>query len=293
VTTYKVSLHGDLSADAALALCDQLETINPVPLSVSCFEAAGGVWHVEAFHEDTVAAHRFVDNARATAKGAGCTELDVEALGETDWVAVTQRNLRPVVAGPFFVHGAHDRARAAGRRLALEIDAQVAFGTAHHATTVGCLKALARLADQRRHRRVLDLGCGTGILAIAMARLLPNADILATDIDPSAIEIARTNCRINRVGQRVRVLLAAGIEHPSLRARPRFDLVVANILAGPLAVLAKPLAARLSPGADLVLSGILAAQTARVEAAYRAAGFRLATRSTLEEWVTLVLQRKH
>src|SRR5262249_10465090 len=143
-------------------------------------------------------------------------------------------SLPPIAAGRFIVHGSHDRPRFAMRRLALQIEAGEAFGSGHNATTALCLEALDALARRRRLRRVLDLGCGSGVLAIAVARAAPGACVLATDDDPVAVAVARENARLNRVGRRVRVLQANGFAHPALRRWPPFDLVLANILPGPL-----------------------------------------------------------
>ena len=190
----------------------------------------------------------------------------LEAVPDQNWVALSQAALPPVAAGRFLVHGSHDRARVGARRTAIEIEAGEAFGTGHNATTALCLEALDRLTRRRHFARVLDLGCGTGVLAIAAARVLPGARVLAVDNDPLATAIARDNARLNGVGRRVRVIDAAGFAHPLLRPAGAFDLVLANLLPGPLIALAPAMRRALAPGGVAVLSGLLDHQAREVAA---------------------------
>jgi ribosomal protein L11 methyltransferase len=190
------------------------------------------------------------------------------------------------------VHGAHDRSRFAMRRLAVEIEAGEAFGTGHNATTVLCLQALDVLVRRRRFARVLDLGSGTGVLAIAAARALPNARVLASDNDPVAVAIARDNARLNRVGNRVEIVLAAGLAHPTLRRAQPFDLVLANLLPGPLIDMAPAMHAAVRPGGVAVLSGLLSHQAREVAGTYLASGFRLLARRRDAGWSALLLERR-
>ena len=170
------------------------------------------------------------------------------SVPDTNWVALSQAALPPVKAGRFIVHGAHDRPRFAMRRSGIEIEAGEAFGTGHNATTVLCLEALDRLIRRRRFARVLDLGCGTGVLAIAAARAVPRARVLASDNDPVALAIARENARLNRVSARLETVLAAGFDHRKLRRARPYDLVLANLLPGPLIALAPAMRRAIRPG---------------------------------------------
>jgi len=201
---------------------------------------------------------------------------------------------RPAVAaGRFVVHGAHDRARVAVNRIGIEIEAALAFGTGHHGTTRGCLLALDRICRFQNPRhgapRLLDLGTGSGVLAIAAARILQQL-VLATDIDPVAVRVARTNARLNRAGALVEFIRADGVASRRLREDGPFDLIIANILLGPLLRLASPLKKLAAPGARVVLSGLLAAQANAVIAAYRP--LALERRIDLDGWTTLVLVRR-
>jgi ribosomal protein L11 methyltransferase len=258
--------------------------------ALAAFEGADGRWAVEihfAEPPDEGAVRAAVAEVAGSAAGAAVT---FETLAATDWIAASLAGLKPVVAGRFVVHGAHDRARVAPNRITLEVEAALAFGTGHHGTTRGCLLALDGLLKARRPRRVLDIGTGTGVLAIAAAKTLHTA-ILASDIDPEAVTIARDNARLNGVGPIVECRHAAGLTGRRFRDRAPFDLVFANILLPPLKRLAQPLGRLVAPGARIVLSGLLATQENAALAAYRPHGFRLERRIPLDEWVTLVLAR--
>ena len=195
----------------------------------------------------------------------------------------------PVRAGRFLVHGRHDRGNVPAGRFTLEIDAGLAFGTAHHATTRGCLIALDRLAKQEHPRSLLDIGTGTGILAIAAARAL-NANVVASDMDPIAVDVAADNARMNGVQSRVSVFEAKGLAHPALR-RAKADLLFANILLRPLLDLAPAFSRALRPGGLCVLSGLLDRQARQVESRFRSLGFSLDSRILLDGWTTLLLRR--
>jgi ribosomal protein L11 methyltransferase len=277
----------DLAAGRAAA--DALGELSaPQPLAVSLFEDRPPTYVVEAYF-DAEPAHDAIATALA-AIGSGLSTPSIEALPEQNWVAVSQASLAPIAAGRFVVHGSHDRYRFALSRHAIEIEAGEAFGTGYNATTALCLEAIDRLARRRRFDRVLDLGCGSGLLAIAAARALPAARILAADNDPIATAIARTNVRVNRVARRVHVIDAAGFNHPLLRAQP-FDLVLANILARTLIDLAPDMRRAVRPGGVAVLSGLLDPQAREVSATYRAAGFRLVEDRRRDGWVALALAR--
>jgi ribosomal protein L11 methyltransferase len=265
------------------------ESVTYPPLAVSLFEAPGTGWTIDAYYDGDVD-DAAIANLLATAK---CdAHVAVEVVPDLNWVAVSQAGLPPVIAGRFLVHGSHDRAVGRHRRNAIEIDAGEAFGTAHHATTLGCLLAIDRLTRRRRFARVLDLGCGSGVLAIAVARVLPRAAIVASDVDREAVHVATENVRKNAFAGRVEVIAAQGLDHPALRRRSPFDLVVANILSQPLIGLARRLAAAIRPRGLVVLSGILPSQAAAVLATYGAAGFSRIRIDRLNGWIVLTLARR-
>ena len=249
-------------------------------------------WHVAVHFRrrpDRNAVRALVTAAAGPQAGSALAFAPVAAR---DWVGDSLAGLKPVAAGRFVVHGAHDRGRLALNRIAIEIEAALAFGTGHHGTTRGCLLALDRLCKSLRGGksapRVLDLGTGSGVLAIAAARAL-RAGVLAADIDAAAVRVARQNARRNRVGATVQIVRADGIIAPAIRARAPFDLVFANILLEPLQRLAAPLAKVVAPGGRVVLSGLLTAQANGALAAYRA--FTLERRIELDGWTTLVVRR--
>jgi ribosomal protein L11 methyltransferase len=263
------------------------ESLEAAETAIAAFEGAGGQWTVEVHFESPP------DEAalRALVGSITGTELAFEAVEAKDWVAASLADLKPVIAGRYTVHGAHDRAHVAPNRIGIEIEAALAFGTGHHGTTRGCLLALDGIAKNRRPARVLDIGTGTGVLAIAAAKAL-RAPVLASDIDPDAVRIARENARLNGCVALVECLHAAGLAATRLRAGAPFDLVFANILLGPLTRLARPMRRLLAPGARVVLSGLLAAQENAALAAYRPHGLTLVRRIPLGEWVTLVLAKR-
>lgn len=282
-------LHIPADQQSAEAIAGAIETEFGEEGPVSWYEQDGG-WAVDGWF--------FADNAEAierrarTALGAAAGRLAIavtEVPEDVDWVALSLEGLKPVIAGRFVVYGAHDRDRIPAGLTGIEIEANQAFGTGHHATTWGCLMALSRLLETRRFASVLDLGTGSGVLAIAIARKTKR-QVLATDIDPLAVTIARENAEINGVGHLVTVVTAAGFAHPALSGR-HFDLILANILAGPLKALAPQFRAHTRPGARIVLSGILASQAAAVLAAFRAQGFARERTLAREGWSTLVLRR--
>jgi ribosomal protein L11 methyltransferase len=278
------------SAAEARSIADRLAEEDAIgALATSLFEEQGGrVWRVAAYLAEPPEEMALL---MALAGAALLEPPRVEVVPDENWVAVSQAALPPVAAGRFAVHGSHDRARVGRGQWAIEIDAGEAFGTAHHATTEGCLMVLDRLGRGRRFRRVLDLGSGSGVLAIAAARLWPSASVVASDIDPIAVEVAAANAAANRSGRRLRFLVATGLAHRHLGSGPRFDLIVANILAGPLVRLAPALARRTAPGGTVVLSGILAEQAREVVGVYAMAGFRLVERRIRHGWATLELVR--
>ena len=218
------------------------------------------------------------------------SDIAREKLPDVDWVAKSLDGLKPVRAARFFVHGSHDRDHRRIGDLAIEIEAGLAFGTGHHGTTAGCLETIDAVVRRERPRNALDLGTGSAVLAIAVAKL-SHIPVLATDIDPIATRVAMENVRLNGVSAYVRTETATGFHHPAMRFAAPFDLIVANILAKPLMQLAPRMAAHLSLGGSLILSGILDRQRDAVIAAYVAQQFRHVRTLHREGWVTLHLKR--
>jgi ribosomal protein L11 methyltransferase len=273
------------------AASDIVENLaEPAPLAVTLFELRPPTFLAEAYFDEPPD----LDEARRrlAERDARLAEVSLEEVPDQNWVALSQAALPPIAAGQFVVHGSHDRARFAMRRLAVEIEAGEAFGSGHNATTALCLEALDALARRRPLRRVLDLGCGSGVLAIAAARVAPGARVLATDNDPVAVATARVNAHLNRVGRRVRVLTATGLAHLELRRAAPYDLVLANILPGPLVELAPMLRRAVRSGGVAVLSGLLDHQAREVAAAYGSAGFHLLRPLRRGGWTALMITRR-
>lgn len=257
---------------------------------VSLDERPDGLWSVEAYFErgePEAIGEALRDRLGADAFGAS---LSIEALPDTDWVAAGLASLKPVAAGRFIVHGRHDRDKLLAGRIAIEIDAGQAFGTGHHATTAGCLTVFDELLRARRFKNPLDLGTGSGVLAIALAKTL-RRPVLASDIDATAVRVATGNAKLNRVDHWVRAVTAAGVRHPAIRGGAPFDLIAANILAEPLVRLAPQIGPLLARDGALVLSGLLPHQRARIVAAYGTQGVRLKRARTFGGWSVLVLGR--
>jgi ribosomal protein L11 methyltransferase len=217
-------------------------------------------------------------------------EVRVIILPDADWIKLSQEGLPPVRAGRFFVYGAHDAGKVPPGVIPMRIEAGMAFGTGHHETTALCLAVLSDLAKRRRFSNVLDLGCGTGLLAIGAAKLWRRR-VLASDIDPVAVEIARENAVANGEAPFVRAVVADGLTHPAIAAAAPFDLIVANILAGPLTLLAPAIVRALAPGGTLVLSGLLQWQENHVVGYYRPLGLILRRTRRDGAWSALVLER--
>jgi ribosomal protein L11 methyltransferase len=222
----------------------------------------------------------------------GAADFALSELPEIDWVAKVRRELAPIEAGRFFLYGSHDAGKVPPGCVGLQIEATVAFGTGHHGTTLGCLRALDRLLEAGiAPDTVADIGCGTGVLAMAAAKALPQARIIASDIDAVAVDVTRANLGINALEGRVAAVEAAGFDHAQLRAMAPFGLIFANILKGPLIELAPAMAAHVAPSGRLILSGLLAVQAEAVGSAYHAAGFAQGAREDIGEWSTLLMIR--
>jgi ribosomal protein L11 methyltransferase len=299
-------------------------------VAAAAFEDADGSWHFALHFPEppNETAVRALVALATDAKLANT--LLFEKIEAEDWVASSLAGLAPVQVGRFVVHGRHDRPCVRGGRIGIEIEAALAFGTGHHGTTRGCLLALDGLVKRKKERRshaetrklpnailpvarrgrgrresflpleagrsrcgptkILDLGTGTGVLAIAAAKALRRR-VLASDIDPLAVRVAGDNARLNQAGTLVAIIHAKGLDHRHFQASAPFDLVFANILLGPLKQLARPLARLLTSGGRVVLSGLLPAHGNAALAAYRAQGLTLERRTVVEGWVTLVMRR--
>jgi ribosomal protein L11 methyltransferase len=278
------------SEDAAQRLAAALENLAPAPVGVGVFEIedGSGRWEVGAYFTeppDDIA-------LMLLAAAHGAEPFALSDLPDIDWVAHVKRELHPVEAGRFFLYGSHDADKVPEGRVALLIEATVAFGTGHHGTTAGCLIAFDRLLTEGlAFARVADIGCGTGVLALAAARTLPGAAVLASDIDAVAVAVAEANAATNGEGGRIACIEAAGFDHPDIAAAAPFELIFANILKGPLIALAPDVAAHLAPGGIAILSGLLVTQADDVLAAYTAQGLRQRARDDLGEWTTLTLEK--
>ena len=274
--------------DPAYALGEAMERLIPEPTGVGVFEVedGSGLWEVGGYFEeapDTAA-------LAVLAKAMGAKDFTVSELPETDWVAHVRRELAPVEAGRFFVYGSHDADKVPDDCEPLLIEAAMAFGTGHHGTTLGCLRALDRLASEGFHgKNVVDIGCGTAVLAMAAARIWPEP-VLASDIDEVAVEVAQANVDANNLSGRVACVEAAGFDHPQLAEAAPFDLVFANILKGPLVALAPDMAGALQPAGYAILSGLLNEQADEVIEVYARSGINLMHRESIGDWTTLTLQ---
>ena len=256
----------------------------------AAFEDDRGQWQVAIHFRDPPDEAGLRAQVALVAGENAAASLRIEPVAAADWVKQSLAGLPPVRAGRFLVHGAHDRARIRPNDISIEIEAALAFGTGHHGTTRGCLLALDDLAKRRRPARVLDLGTGSGVLAIAAAKML-RARVTASDIDRVAVEAARGNTRLNRAGAAITFARAAGVNARAITRGAPYDLIFANILLGPLLRLAVPLSRLAGPSVRIVLSGLLPAHANAVLAIYRAQGLMLERRFPLEGWVTLVLKR--
>jgi len=270
-------------------LGEAMERLVPEPTGVGVFEMedGSGLWEVGGYFEESPD-----ETALAVlAASMGAKEFVVSELPETDWVAHVRRELSPVEAGRFFVYGSHDADKVPEDCEPLLIEAAMAFGTGHHGTTLGCLRALDRLANGGMvGQNVADIGCGTAVLAMAAARIWPNP-VLASDIDEVAVDVARANAAANNLADRLICVEAAGFDHPELASRAPFDLVFANILKGPLVALAPDMAEALAPEGYAILSGILNEQADDVIEVYAQSGINLVNREVIGDWTTLTVQK--
>ena len=273
--------------DAAYALAEALEHLDPEPIGTGVFEIedGSGLWEVAAYTETAPDAGALA----VLAALHGAKPFNISEIPDQDWVSKVQRDLAPVPAGRFFVYGSHDADKVPADSIPLLIEAAMAFGTGHHGTTLGCLLAFEDvLARGFTGGRMLDLGCGTAVLAMAAAKVL-GGPVLASDIDPVAIDVARANVQANGLDGQVDCIVAAGFGGDAITGP--FDLIFANILKGPLISLAPDIAGNMAQGGFLILSGILTDQADEVIGVYAAQGCTLEKRSAIGDWATLLLRK--
>ena len=275
---------------AAEAVSEAMERMDPAPTGVGVFEVEddSGLWEVGGYFESEP------DGASLALLSAtfGTKPFVVSELPETDWVAHVKRELPPVEAGRFFVYGSHDADELPVGRIGLLIDAAMAFGTGHHGTTLGCLRAFDRLLNEGfEFADVADIGCGTAVLAMAAAKTT-DANVIASDIDPVAVDVAVANMAANGMTGDVNCVTAAGFDDPVLAAAAPFDLIFANILKGPLIMLAPDMAKNAKKGGFAILSGLLNEQADEIIAVYARSGFNLMQRDEIVDWTTLTLRQE-
>ena len=260
-------------------------------LAIAAFEGPGGRWDITMHFADPPD-EDIIRALVAQTAGEPAAQTIVFGTVETkDWVKASLADLVPVRAGRYVVYGSHDRARVQINKIGIEIEAALAFGTGHHGTTRGCLILLNCVLNRRIPKRILDLGTGTGVLAIAAAKTL-RRPVLASDIDPRSVLVARENAQLNGAGHLVRAVHATGFHSPAFAINGPFGLVLANILAHPLRKLAPALTAHLAPSAFVILSGLLPPQASSVVAAYRGNGMKLIRRIEIDGWTSLLMQRR-
>jgi ribosomal protein L11 methyltransferase len=282
--------------ETATALSSRLgEMLDADENAVASFEEPDGKsWLVEVFFSRDPEQEAIRSLIRLALPGSSgeiaATQAFFEPLMQKDWIAASLEGLKPVRAGRFIVHGSHDRAAVRPNDIPIEIEAALAFGTGHHGTTLGCLQLFNRELKRKPPRRVLDVGTGTGVLAIAAA-LATRQFVASGDIDPISTITARENARSNRARAYIRPVTARGVMHPDLQSTKPYDLIFANILAKPLRLLAPTLAGVASPGARLILSGLLIHDVPGVLTAYRAQGYALVEQTYIEGWSALLLRR--
>jgi ribosomal protein L11 methyltransferase len=295
--TWKVSLPCTRAeAEALTGDIAQLATLESPPVLMTS-EADGGAWRMDAYFAAEPGSAD-IDLLLALAPSARGVPPKAEKLEDQDWVRLSQAGLEPIRAGRFFVHTPAHRDEAPPGAIHFEIDAGRAFGTGQHETTTGCLIALDRLRGAAINvANLADIGTGTGLLAFAAMRLWPAARAIASDVDPVAVAVAAENAAVNHIpigrarGQ-LELAVAAGMDHPRLQDRAPYDLLIANILAGPLIDLAPSLAGALAPGGRLILAGLLDHQAGSVAAAYRRQGMMAAGRVERGDWPTLVMRKR-
>ena len=274
-------------AEKQYELLDHAFEDDAFPLAITEIDEANGIYEVSLYVDE--AEKNSILPRFAQVLGVDENKIEIEVLPDIDWVSHSLEGLGPVRAGRFFVHGSHDRDKVKPGDLAIEIDAGQAFGTGHHGTTVGCLELIADVMEHEKPQNALDLGTGSGILAIGIALIKP-IRILATDIDPIAIKVAKENFALNGVAKTITAITATGLDDEEIKKRVPFDLIVANILANPLIELAPQMVPALKKGGSIVLSGILEEQHDRVVKAFEAEGAKYIKTLHHEGWVAIHLK---
>ncbi|WP_143238458.1 50S ribosomal protein L11 methyltransferase [Bartonella apis] len=274
-------------AEKQYELLDHAFEDDAFPLAITEIDEANGIYEVSLYVNETQ--KNSVLPRFAQVLGVNENKIEIEILPDIDWVSHSLEGLNPVRAGRFFVHGSHDRDKVKPGDLAIEIDAGQAFGTGHHGTTVGCLELIADVMEHEKPQNALDLGTGSGILAIGIALIKP-IRILATDIDPIAIKVAKENFALNGVAKTITAITATGLDDEEIKKRSPFDIIVANILANPLIELAPQMVPALKKGGSIVLSGILEEQHDRVVKAFEAEGAKYIKTLHHEGWVAIHLK---
>ena len=278
----------NLSHEQALAMAEKIENdfrIEPLAVTINETDESAALWETLAWFESHQA-------AMDAAMHLHISNPEIKDVPDLDWVRLSLEGLSPVTAGRFFLHGSHDRSQRRSGGVTLEIDAGTAFGTGHHGTTAGCLEALDDILKRYRPRRILDLGCGTGVLAIAASQALKTKS-LATDIDAEAVRVTMNNAALNGVKPLLRGQTAAGLHHASIRVSAPYDLIFANILARPLATLAQGLCTILAPGGHLILSGLTFDQKRWITACYQNRGLTITKTISKENWLAIVMTKPH
>lgn len=280
-----------LTREQAYALVDAVMEHDDLALSATAREESEGVWLFEALCSEEPDPERFNEVAQSVLGGS--VAFTVERMDESiDWVARSLEGLKPVHAGGFYVYGSHAGATVPHGATGLLIEAGQAFGTGHHETTTGCLEAIDQTLKRAKPRFMLDVGTGTGVLAIALARRT-RLPVIASDIDPVSVRVTEENASLNGVSSDIIAVEATGLDHRVIADNAPYDLIVANILAGPLCALAPDVGRAAASGATIILSGILNRQAARVISAYASQGMRLQKRLIRGDWTTLMLEKRN
>ena len=278
------------TAHALAEITEAAAKLDPLAVAIDEYDEANKLWSVSAYFDQTpdTADINTLAEIAADALELAPLKWHIKDVPDINWVQKSLEGLNPVPIGRFFVHGAHDQHLRPPHSIAIELEASMAFGSGHHGTTKGCLLAYHEMLKTRRFARILDVGTGTGILAIAAAKA-QKTTVIASDIDPVSVEYAAMNAHLNGVGNFVKCVECTGLNHPAITQNGPYDLIFANILARPLAKMALSMGAATAVGGTVILSGILPQQALSVESAYRAQGFVVTKRYELENWTTLCL----